>query len=56
MDITLPGAPRPIAQSATGVGGRVSIRPIDRADAPSLSELYHSLSPAARRASGESEW
>jgi RimJ/RimL family protein N-acetyltransferase len=50
MDITLPRAPRPVAQSATGLGGRVSIRPIDRADAPSLSELYHSLSPAARRA------
>ena len=50
MDITLPGASRPVAQSAIGVGGRVSIRPIDRADAASLSELYHSLSPEARHA------
>lgn len=50
MDITLPRAIRPVADTTTGIGARVSIRSIDRADAASLSELYHSLSPEARHA------
>lgn len=36
---------RGVAPAADGI----SVRPIDRADAPALSDLYLSLSPAARR-------